>query len=61
MNFTSNKPDDVFRQKAQYYGSKEVEWMNYALNSLRLDYNKDGVIDEDAEKKDFRTTAVLRR
>ena len=26
MNFTSNKPDDVFRQKAQYYGSKYRDW-----------------------------------
>lgn len=61
MNFTSNKPDDVFRQKAQYYGSKEQEWMNYSLNSLKLDFNKDGEIDELNEKRDFRTTAVLKR
>jgi hypothetical protein len=61
MNFTSNKPDDVFRQKAMYYGSKEQEWMNYALNSLKLDFNKDGEIDELDEKRDYRTTAVLRR
>lgn len=61
MNFTSNKPDDVFRQKAKYYASKEVGWMNYALNSLRLDFNKDGEITDSEEKRDFRTTMVIRR
>lgn len=61
MNFTSNKPDDVFRQKAQYYGSKEHEWMNYALNSLKLDFNKDGELTDSEEKRDFRTSAILRR
>jgi hypothetical protein len=56
----SNKPDDVFADRAKYYEKKELEAFNQAMNQMRIDYNKDGVLD-DTESYNLRTVDVFRR
>lgn len=56
----SNKVDDVFANKSKYYASKEHEAMQMCMNQMRLDYNKDGTV-EQTEQYDFRTVEMVRR
>lgn len=56
-----NATDDVFGQKAIDYTNKANQFMQYSLNVLALDYDKDGTIDLDTEKMDFRSGGLFRR
>ena len=55
-----NATDDVFGQKADEYNAKSKKFMEYSLNVLALDYNKDGSVDL-SEKMDFRSGTLVRR
>lgn len=56
----SNSVDDIFVRKAMAYGKQASEYMNYSMNVLALDYNKDGNLTS-AEKLDFRSASMVRR
>lgn len=56
----SNQKDDVFMDKAIMYEKKQFEYMQFTMNMLRLDYNKDGVMTK-ADNIGFRSTGVFKR
>jgi hypothetical protein len=56
----SNKTDDIFSVKAKIYGGKETEDRNRAMNQMRLDYNKDGIL-ANTEAIDMRSIELVRR
>jgi len=56
----SNQKDDVFMDKAAMYEKKQFEYMQFTMNMLRLDYNKDGVMNK-VDNIGFRSTGVFKR
>jgi hypothetical protein len=56
----SNKVDDVFQNKSNFYAAKEVEDRNRAMNQMRLDFNKDGILST-TEQYDMRSLELVRR
>ncbi len=56
----SNSVDDIFSRKAMQYGKNAAEYMNYSMNVLALDYNKNGEVTS-SEKLDFRSASMVRR
>lgn len=56
----SNSVDDIFNKKAMQYGKQASEYMNYSMNVLALDYNKDDALTS-GEKIGFRSSSMVRR
>ena len=56
----SNQTDDVFSVKAKFYEKKQFEYMQFTMNMLRLDYNKDGALTQE-DNIGFRSTTVWKR
>lgn len=56
-----NASNDVFIEKAKRYEIKSHSYEEYSMNVLRLDYNKDTVLNNDTERLDFRSGGLIRR
>lgn len=59
-NGISNAVDDVFSFKSSNYSKQANQYMNFSLNILKLDYDRDGSLGS-SEKLDFRTGLMVRR
>lgn len=60
FNSFNNATDDIFREKAKYYESKDFDAMNFSINLLRLDINKDGNATL-TDEKDHRSVSYIKR
>ena len=56
----SRSVDDIASEKMKYYESKQFEYMNFCMNLMRVDTNKDGVLTQEDEKG-FRSTVMVKR
>lgn len=56
----SNQKDDVFAEKASFYEKKQFEYSQYAMNLLRMDYNKDAALTKE-DDIGFRSVAMMKR
>lgn len=56
----SNKPDDIFAEKALKYEKMEFSAREKAINQMQLDLDQDGTL-EDAERVSYRSASLVRR